>query len=300
MIELLRILFYYPFVNILTFFTWLIPGHNVAWGIILLTLLVRFALLIPSRKSAESQRKIAQLNPLIEELKKEYGDDRQGLAAAQMELYKKNNINPFGSCLQSLIQLPILIILYYAIREGINSNSPDIYSWMVRPDSVATSFLGLDLLHPDKTYILPVIAAALQFWQMRLVLPKKNPALQASEDPTVKMQANMAYVFPLMTLFVAGNFPAGVALYWIITTAFSVVQQLQVNKVPISISGVEQVVAKADQKHPGYTRSEESVKEIAKDTGTSLEGKVKLDLSVKEEKDSKKGVTVTVRKKSGN
>ena len=297
MIEILRILFYYPFVNILTYFTWLVPGHNVAWGIVILTLIVRFALLVPSRKAAESQRKISQLNPLIEDLKKEYADDRQGLAAAQMELYKKNNINPFGSCLLSLIQLPILIILYYAIREGIKAGSPDLYTWMVRPDIVSTSFFGIELLNPDKSYILPIIAAGLQFWQMRLVLPKRNPALKGEEDTTVKMQTNMAYLMPAMTLFVAGNFPAGVALYWIVTTSFSVAQQVQVNKVPVIISGVEQAVAKADQKHPNYKRSEQSEEEISKDTGVDLDKKPVLDLSVKEESAKKKGVTVTVRKK---
>lgn len=277
MIELIKFLIYYPFVNLLTFFTWATPGHYLAIGIILLTLVVRLILMIPTKKQAQAQRRTMQLAPLIEDLKKEYAEDKQGLAMAQMELYKKNGINPFASCGLALIQLPILLVLYYAIQHSIGGDTTHLYSWLPRPDFINTNFFGLDLAHPDKLYILPAIAAALQFVQMRMVIPKKQPGV--TEDAMVSMNRNMSYFFPLITLFIAGNFPAGVALYWIISTGFSVLQQRQVNKENLTLTGVSAAVEKADKTHPGFKHSTDAKEVIAEETS------------------SKKGVTVTVRKK---
>jgi YidC/Oxa1 family membrane protein insertase len=280
MIEFIKVLLYYPFLNLLTFFVWLVPGHHVAWGIILLTLTVRFALYLPTKKQAESQRKTMELAPLLQELKEEYGTDRQGLAIAQMELYKKNGINPFSSCLTALVQIPILFILYYAILHGIDGNSPHLYSWLPRPESVQTVLFGIDLLKPDKAYILPAIAAILQFWQMRLTLAKVKPSKSGEIDPMIASQRTMVYIFPLLTLFIAGSFPAGVALYWIVSTAFSVVQQLLVNRQDLTLTGLKEVVAEADKKHPEFKHSNKTEKLLL------------------EEKKAKGGVTVKVRKKS--
>ncbi len=113
MLSLLETIFYYPFVNLLIFIIKLTPGHYAAIGIIVLTLIVRFILILPSKRAAQAQRKLSQLQPLIDELKEEYPDDKQGLAVAQMELYKKNKINPFASCGLALIQLPILLYFVF-------------------------------------------------------------------------------------------------------------------------------------------------------------------------------------------
>ena len=281
MIEFVKTLLYYPFLNLLTFYTWLVPGHHIIWGIILLTLTVRFALLIPTKRQAQSQRKTMQLAPLIEDLKKEYGDDKQGMAVAQMDLYKKNGINPFGSCLLGIIQIPILLILYRAILHGISVDSPYLYAWLPRPDHVKTVLLGIDLLKPDHTYILPVLAAGLQYLQMRLTIPKFDKGVTV--DPAIAMQKNMMYIFPLLTLFIAGSFPAGVAVYWVVSTGFSVVQQYYVNKEKFKIQGVERVMIEADKEHPNYHRSKKVEEEILTEAAVT-----------------KKGVTVKVRKKSKN
>jgi YidC/Oxa1 family membrane protein insertase len=283
MLELLRILIYYPLINLLTFFTWLTPGHYAAVAIILLTLLVRFLLVIPSKHSAQTQRKMQQVQPLLEELKVEYGADRQGLAAAQMELYKKNDINPFANCLMALVQVPILITLYYAIRFGLAVDNPHIYSWMARPDIINTNFFGISLVSPDRTYILPGIAAILQYIQMRLTLPTAKPLPGAPPDATLATQRVTLYALPATTLIFAVNFPAGVALYWVVSTAFQVVQQRLVNRDKYKIVGVDAALKEADIEHPEHkSRSPRVLKEIAEQTTTDL----------------KKGVQVTVRKKS--
>lgn len=278
MIQLLKILLYYPFINILTFFIWATPGHFAAAGIILLTLLVRFLLFIPSKQAAQVQRRTQQLAPLVEELKREYGDDRNGFAVAQMELYKKNNINPFSSCITLLIQFPVLIILYYSIRYGLSVGNPHVYSWMVHPTFINTNFFGINLTVTDHTYILPVIAAVLQYLQMHLTVPKQEPG--AAPDPTAAAQRSFKYVIPVTTLLFAARFPAGVALYWIISTAFGVVQQMLVNREKLTVTGVTEALKEADVEHPEHKpRTQKVLKEIAEETNT------------------KAGVQVTVRKK---
>ncbi|MBU6389878.1 membrane protein insertase YidC, partial [Patescibacteria group bacterium] len=225
----------YPFLNILTFFSWLIPGHNIALSITALTLLVRFILILPSKRAAQAQRKMAQLQPLIEELKTEYGDDKQGLAAAQMELYKKNNASPFGACLPLLIQIPLLLILYRTIYLGLTPNNPHIYSFVPRPDHIGTTLFGIDLLKPDIFYlggigipaILPWLAAIVQYLQVRLTTAPTATTAKVAEgqfDPQA-IQKQTALIIPIFTLVIARNFPAGVVVYWIVNTGFSVVQQ---------------------------------------------------------------------------
>lgn len=284
MLELFRVLIYYPFLNLLTIFIWLVPGHHAAWGIILLTLLVRLILIIPSKKSAQAQRKMAELQPLLDELKAEYGDDKQGLAVAQMELYKKNNINPFGSCLPVLIQFPVIIVLYQAILHGITPNNPNLYSWVPRPPFIETNFFGIDLLKPDNFFVLPVIAAALQYLLMRMTLPaapKKKDNLQP--DPNQAAQRMMVYIFPAMTFMFARSLPAGVALYWVVTTIFSIAQQYYVNKEKLKLTGVTKALETVEKKHPEHAKeAEKAIKEFKSLEETSVN----------------KGVTVTVRKKT--
>lgn len=283
MLEFIKTILYYPFVNLITFFIWLVPGHNAAWGIIFLTLIVRFALLVPSKKAAQAQRRLQEMAPLIEELKLEYGNDKQGMAQAQMELYKQNNINPFGSCVPLLIQFPVLIILYQAILHGLTPNNPGLYAWLPRPDHVQTIFLGIDLLKVDRFYVFAIIAGALQFVQMRMVMPKTPKDKAPSTDPAQAMQKQMMYLFPLLTLYVAGRFPAGVALYWVITTAFSIVQQYYVNKEKLKVVGVKEALAEADVLHPEHKNEDKALKE---------------ELVEELEQTTKKGVSITVRRKS--
>src|ERR1044072_309292 len=160
--NIFNVLLYYPLLYLPTFFIWATPCHFAAVGIILLTLVVRFILIIPSKRAAQAQRKMTQLAPLLEDLKKEYGDDKQGMAVAQMDLYKKNNINPFSSCGLALVQLPVLYLLFRAIRDGLALDNPHIYNWMPHLNSIDTNLFGINLLSLDHTYILPILAAALQ------------------------------------------------------------------------------------------------------------------------------------------
>ena len=223
--ELLKIVLYKPLYNLLMFLVWLIPGHSVGWAIIAITLIVRFALLPSSIKTTKSQQKMKLLTPELKKIKEQFKDDRQGEAQATMALYKKHGVSPWGSCLPLLIQLPILIILYRVFMVGLNSSRYDLlYSFTPHVDNINTWFLGFDLSTPDK-YILPIIAGLsqlVQSWQMKQMNP---PAASGGKDDFAKMfSGQMMYMMPLFTVFIAMKLPAALALYWIVTTLFMVVQ----------------------------------------------------------------------------
>jgi YidC/Oxa1 family membrane protein insertase len=303
MLELLRILIYYPFLNLLMFFIWLVPDHNAAWGIILLTIAVRLLLLIPSMKATQAQRKMTQLQPLLNELKEEYGDDRQGLMLAQMELYKKNNINPLASCFLTLIQLPFLYILYFAIIHGLDPQNPHLYSWLPRPDHVNTLFLGYDLLKRDPTHFFPVFAAVLQYLQIRMMLPTMPAAgADGAMDTMAATQRHMLYIMPLFTLFIALNFPVGTVLYWIVTTLFTIGQQYVVNRERLRLRGLKEAREEAEEAHEARKRvkvrrtggNASSTSSTPSSPALSA-GKAATPAPVRET--TKKGVTVRVRKK---
>jgi YidC/Oxa1 family membrane protein insertase len=301
MLELLRILFYYPFVNVLTFFVWLIPGHNVAWGIIFLTLIVRVILLVPYKKQLEGQRKLQAIQPLINKVKEEHKDDKNAAATAQMQLMKDNNVNPFSSCLLTLIQLPILIILYNAIVQGVAGNTADLYAWLPRPDSIQTVFLGIDLVKADPYYIMPILAAILQFVQMKMVMPPKDPNNSPEAEQMMAVQRNMMYIFPFMTLYISARFPAGVALYWIVSTLFGIGQQYYVNKQKLNLVGVEKLALDSGEKQTGST-GKKGAKSTAKPTVNPVAKQVKPTLTAKNviqqtAQDKKTGTKITVRRK---
>lgn len=284
-VTFIKVCIYYPFINLLTFLIWLIPGHNAAVGVILITLLVRLVLIAPSRNAAKSQRRMMELQPLLDELKAEYGDDRQGLAMAQMELYKKNNINPFGSCLPLLIQLPVLVALYRAILNGITPNNPHLYSWTLRPDVINNSFFGINILKPDHTFVLLILTAILQFVQTKMMIPKANPNAnpKPGEIDPAAMQRQMAYVLPIMTLVIFKNLPAGILIYLTVTTLFSIIQQYYVNQEKLKLTGVSGAINAVESKHPEHKVDAEKLRGSYKE--------------LEETTSVQKGVSVTVRKK---
>jgi YidC/Oxa1 family membrane protein insertase len=276
LIVLLDAVIYYPFLNILHLIIWAVPGHNAFWGILGLTLLVRFALLVPSKRVLESQRKMNGLQPQMAELKAEYGDDKNGYAMAQMELYKKNGINPAGSCLPTLFQFLFLIILYQAVLHGLAVNTAHLYGWIPKVTTIGTSFLGFNLLKPDHFFILPILAAAGQYLQAKMLLPKAIPGQE--EDQSMAIQRQMVYFAPAMYLLVAFRLPAGAVMYVIIGTVFTVIQQRYVKREQLKVSGVDQALAEGAKEHPENKAKFEEVKQIVE---SSAKGGVKLTVRKK-------------------
>lgn len=217
-----------PMLNLLVFLQNIIPGHNIGIAIILVTFIIRFIILPLSLKSARAQRKIQQLTPQLNELKEKHKDNQQELAKAQMDFYKQNGINPAASCLPLIIQLPILFALYQVLIDGIHKvDQAQLYAFVKMPESINFTFIGgIDLSKPEK-YFLPVLAGLLQYILTFMTTPKVDKTKKAGPEQMITRQ--MLYFMPLITVFIAIGVPAGIALYWVATTLFSIVQQLIVN-----------------------------------------------------------------------
>ncbi|MBI2263187.1 membrane protein insertase YidC [Candidatus Berkelbacteria bacterium] len=223
--NIIRLLLYQPLYNLLIFLIWLIPGHSLGWAIVLLTFLIRLALYPSFKKTIEHQKKIGLLKPHLDQIKQDHQGDQKLQAEKTMELYRQHGVSPFSACLPQLIQLPILIVLYYVLIAGVKEIQPALlYSFTPRPDTLSHLFFGLDLTARDRIF-LPIIAGALQFlqsWQI-FRLQKSSPGEKSDFQSMFSKQ--MMYFFPLMTVFIAASLPAALPLYWAATTLFSIIQQ---------------------------------------------------------------------------
>jgi YidC/Oxa1 family membrane protein insertase len=220
------------FLQLLTFYAHLF-GNNYGWAIIALTLTIRLILVPITLPSLKSQKKIQALKPELDALKKKYGKDKTLLAQKQQELYKTNNINMLGGCLPQLVQIVLFIILYRSLTSFLNDKT-------IIPASL--EFLWFNLGHPDQLFVLPVLAGVSQFILGLMLLPatstaaEKTLALQTKTkkddkeavqetDMATAMQSQMIFAMPIITGFFALKFPSGLALYWVVSTLFSIIQQ---------------------------------------------------------------------------
>ncbi len=230
-----------PIYNLLVWFTEL-AGHNFGWGIVLLTLFIRALLFHPFQKSLKSQRRLQKIQPQLDEIKKKYSGNQQMIAMETMALMKKNNVSMFGSCLPILIQMPFLLALFWATRDGLGENTlVHLYSFQSDFDIslVSNDFLGLDLLGSGSQFYfaLPILLAVTQFIQMKLALHhsknnsnQKKPGENPMADAMQNMTKMMPYFMPAMIGFLAISMPAGVGIYWGTSTIFGIGQQLFVNR----------------------------------------------------------------------
>ncbi len=221
---------------LIQFLYWLYQmTDNLGLAIVILTLLIRGVLLPLTLPAIKSQKKIRELQPQLDEIKRKHKDDKTALSQAQMALYKENKINPLAGCLPYLVQFGVLIALYQVLREVLGNGTSELIQ--------NVTFLGFDMTSRDTSYILPLLAAGLQLLLSLMIIPgadtrnivpdestskstqdlnKKEENLQ---DMATSMQRQMMFVMPIMTGVFAASFPAGLSLYWVVTTAFSVVQQ---------------------------------------------------------------------------
>jgi YidC/Oxa1 family membrane protein insertase len=224
--------FYQPILNLVIFLYNIIPGHDLGVTIILLTVIIKAALLPLSKSSIKSQKALQDLQPKVEEVKKKYANNKEEMGKAMLDLYKQQKVNPLSSCLPLIIQLPFLIAVFQVFRNDFNADSMNlIYSFLYRPEAInhlAFGFLNLSLNH---NIVLAVLAGVAQFWQAKMMMSKK-PAIKApesrDEDMAAIMNKQMMYMLPLMTAWFSYSFPTGLALYWLVMTLLSIAQQYYV------------------------------------------------------------------------
>ncbi|MFH1822794.1 MAG: YidC/Oxa1 family membrane protein insertase [Patescibacteria group bacterium] len=226
-------LFYQPILNLLIFLYNIVPGHDLGIAIILLTIVIKLALLPLSKQSIKSQKALQDLQPKIDEIKKKYANKKEEMGRAIMALYKENKVNPFSSCLPLLIQLPFLFAVFRVFRNGFNDETLSlVYSFISRPEVINSLSLGfLDLAKPN--IMLALLAGAAQYWQAKMMMTKK-PLIKSSgakdESMMAIMNKQMLYFMPALTVFIGLTLPGGLTLYWFITTLFTALQQMYVFK----------------------------------------------------------------------
>jgi len=191
--------------------------HSVVqnWGvsIILLTLLVKLVFYPLSAASYKSMARMKNLQPRMKTLKERFGDDKQKFQQAMMEVYKKEKINPFGSCLPIVIQIPVFISLYWVLLESVELRQAPFMLWIN------------DLSVQDPYYVLPLLMGASMFGQTIL-----NPT------PVDPMQKNIMLAMPVMFTVFFLWFPAGLVLYWLVNNLLSIGQQWMITR-KIAASG---------------------------------------------------------------
>lgn len=216
-----------PFYNLLIGVYNHIPGHDFGVAIILLTILIRLALMPLSIKALKSQKAIGQIQPKIKEIQEKHKNDKQEQAKQTMAAYKEAGVNPLGGCLPMLIQLPVILALY---RVFIKVFQPDslslLYSFVNKPvfiNNIAFHFLNLN----QPNVVLALLAGVFQFVQSFMMM-KYQP--QDPSNPAAAMSRQMTYIFPVLIVFIAWRLSASLSLYWVTTTLYSIGEQWYIRR----------------------------------------------------------------------
>ena len=180
---------------------------NWGWAIILLTILIKIVFYPLSVASYRSMAHMRKMQPRMQALKERFGDDKQKLNQAMMELYKTEKINPLGGCLPILIQIPVFIALYWVLLESVELRQAPFILWIK------------DLSAPDPFFVLPVLMGASMLAQQWL-----NP------QPIDPLQKKLMYALPLVFTGMFLFFPSGLVLYWVVQNSLSIAQQWQINR----------------------------------------------------------------------
>lgn len=220
---------YRPLLNLLVLSYTTLPIKDIGLAIVITTVLIRLLFWPLMQKQLKSQQAMMSLQPKLDEIKTKYKDDKEAQARETMALYKEQGVNPFGSCLPLLLQMPILIALYQVLRHALGNSLAGLYTFVANPGTIDPYFLGLMDLSKPSPY-LSIVAGLLQFWQSKLMMPKSG-AGAAPKDATAKMiQAQTTYFLPIISIAVAWSLPAGLPLYWSLTTLFMIIQQYFIMK----------------------------------------------------------------------
>jgi len=191
-----------------TLMTWLhsILG-NWGWTIVALTVLIKLVFYPLAAASYRSMARMKQVAPRLQALKEKYGDDKQKLNAAMMEMYRTEKINPLGGCLPMLVQIPVFIALYWVLLASVEMRGAPWILWVH------------DLSVRDPYFILPAIMMATMFLQIKL-----NPT------PPDPVQAKVMMIMPLVFGGMMFMFPAGLVLYWCVNNTLSILQQWYITR----------------------------------------------------------------------
>jgi YidC/Oxa1 family membrane protein insertase len=228
---------------------------NIAIAIVLLTILLRLVLIPVFRRQTVSTKRTQMLAPEVKEIQRRYKGDRVKIQQAQQALYAERGINPLSGCLPAILQLFLLIPMYSVFSQGLQNFNPqamlDVFGFRLIDMHCAAAPIVNELGHvlnpcldpvafgvnwgvpeviigsPGALFsglsLLSVISALLQLITSRMALPVQDA--KVADDPNARIQRQMALLFPFISLTYGSILPAGLFLYWIVSTLFSLIQQ---------------------------------------------------------------------------
>ena len=228
---------------------------NIAIAIVLMTIIIRVVLIPVFRRQTVSMKRTQMLAPEVKEIQRRFKGDRLKQQEAQRQLYAERGINPAAGCLPAILQIFLLIPMYQVFSQGLTNYNPqamlDLFGFRIIDLQCAAAPIvdalghvtnpclnpvafGVDWGRPEVIIgtagsmlsglsLLAVISSLFQLVQSRMTLPVHDPAM--ADDPQYKIQRQMAYIFPFISLIYGSFLPAGLFLYWITSTIFSIVQQ---------------------------------------------------------------------------
>ncbi len=229
-----KTIFIEPLYNFLVFLINVVPWHDVGLAIIVMTLLVKLILSPLHRKAIVGQYQLKQLEPKINQIKKDFPDKKEQ-AAKSFELYKEYKINPFSGCLPILIQLPIILALYRVFMGGFDFSAHHLYSFIHAPEVFNLKFLGLVDLSM-KSLVLSIIAGLSQFFQAHYSIAMRDQKPVDPNDNTLSgnmsrmMGKQTKYILPIFIAFISYQISAAIALYWTVNNIFTTIQEIRLYK----------------------------------------------------------------------
>ncbi len=227
---------YQPMLNILIWLYGLIGNFGVA--IIILTLLIKLFLRPLNKKAIASQKAMSEIQPKMQEIQNKYKNDREKQALELVSLYKRENFNPFAGFLLLFLQIPIILALFYVVKNGINVSEigQSLYFFVKLPSAIypyLINFNGYEILDLSKPNVyLAILTAGAQYLQIKTSAPQSITKSKDGENNNMNeigniMQKQMGFFVPIMTFIVLFNLPAALGLYWIVSTVVSVFEQRQ-------------------------------------------------------------------------
>lgn len=174
---------------------------NYGLAIILITLMIKLVLYPLTVKQVKSMKAMSELQPKMKAIQDKFKDSPENMNKEMAKLYKESGVNPLSGCLPMLVQMPILMGIFFAIRDFTYVQTPS-FIWLA------------DLSAADPTYVLPVVSALTTYISQKQVTDTSN------------QQSKMMLMFmPLFIGYISITFPAGLVLYWVVSNIFQIIQQ---------------------------------------------------------------------------
>jgi YidC/Oxa1 family membrane protein insertase len=226
---------YQPLYNGLIFLMSVMPWADAGVSVIVFTFLVKLALFPLSQKATRTQLKMKELEGELSLLKEQHKNDREAHARATMALYKEKNVNPFSTFFLALIQIPIILALYYIFyRGGLPNINIDLLYPFVSAPTVTMHFLGIIDITKG-SLVLAILVGLSQYFQVRFAMPSLKPKVSGNpasmkDDFARTLNLQMRYFLPVFVAFIAYSIAGAVSLYWITSNLFAIAQELYIRR----------------------------------------------------------------------